>query len=415
MTISHNEDYQSEIRNDFPILNQAINGYPLVYFDNAATTQKPKQVIDQMSHYYQNCNANVHRGIHYLTELSTTLYEEARGSIKDFIQAKSDTECIFTKGTTDGINLVAYCFAEQFLNQEDEIIISGSEHHSNIIPWQIACQKTGAILKIIPFDEKGQLILEEYEKLLNEKTRLVAISHVSNLFGTIHPIQKMIDAAHKLDIPVLIDGAQAVSHIKVDVQKLDCDFYVFSAHKLYGPTGIGVLYAKEKWLEKFCPYQSGGEMIKDVSFDKTVYNDLPYKFEAGTPPICEAIGLHHAIKYINNISLDYIESHENALLHYALENLTQIPSITIIGKAIQRSPIISFTMDSIHPHDIGTVLNQNGIAIRTGHMCAQPALKQLKLNSVARISFALYNSIAEIDKFLENINNVKKFFDYDDE
>lgn len=415
MTDSHHDDLQNDIKNDFPILNQAINGYPLIYLDNAATTQKPKYVIDAMSQYYQTHNANVHRGIHYLTEVSTTLFEEARSSIKEYIHAKNEKECIFTKGTTDSINLVAYCFAEQFLKQDDEIIISASEHHSNIVPWQIACQKKGAKLKIIPFDDKGQLILDVYEKLLNEKTRIVAVSHVSNLFGTIHPIQKIVELAHQYDIPVLVDGAQAAGHLKIDVQQFDCDFYAFSAHKMYGPTGIGILYAKEKWLEKFTPYQSGGEMIKRVRFDKTVYNDLPYKFEAGTPAICEAIGLHHAINYINRISLDYIEQHETSLLQYTLNKLPHIPNISIIGNAILRAPIVSFTIKSIHPHDIGTVLNQNGIAIRTGHMCAQPALHELKLNSVARLSFGLYNTCAQIDKLMESLENVKKFFDYDDE
>lgn len=362
----------SQIRKDFPILHQTISGKPLIYLDNAATTQKPRCVMDAIVHYYECDNANVHRGIHTLSERATRAYEATRVKVQQFINAAHLREIIFVRGTTDAINLVAQSYGRPLLKAGDEIIVSQMEHHSNIVPWQILCEQTGAVLRVIPINPQGELIFEAFESLLNEKTRLVAITHVSNALGTINPIAAIIDKAHQYDIPVLIDGAQAVGHLSIDVQALDCDFYMFSGHKMYAPTGIGILYGKEKWLEKMPPYQGGGEMISQVSFEKTTYNVLPYKFEAGTPNIEGVIGLGAAIDYLQRIGFEAISAYEQQLLEYATQKLAEIPEVRIIGQAKHKSAIVSFVLENIHAHDVGTILDHAGIAIRSGHHCAMP-------------------------------------------
>ncbi|MBN9289121.1 MAG: cysteine sulfinate desulfinase [Gammaproteobacteria bacterium 39-13] len=398
------------IRDDFPILKLAVHGYPLAYLDNAATTQKPEQVVEAMQKYYFEQNANVHRGTYALTEIATVLFENARKKVQQFIHAQYPHECIFVRGTTEAINLVANGFSRSILKPQDEILVSQIEHHANIVPWQLVCKYTGAILRVIPCNDQGELLIDAYAALLGPKTKLVALTHISNVLGTINPIEKMIDMAHQNGTPILIDGAQAVAHQKIDVLALDCDFYAFSAHKMYGPTGVGVLYGKSEWLERLPPYQGGGEMIQSVSFDNTTYNMLPYKFEAGTMAICEAIGLGAAIDYLHHIGFDTIQQHENALLHYALTALENIPHFRFIGQAKARAPVISFVLGDVHPHDIGTILDQRGIAVRTGKHCAEPTLDRFGVNATVRASFAMYNTIQEIERLIKALLEVNMLF-----
>jgi cysteine desulfurase/selenocysteine lyase len=385
-----------KIRADFPILSQKVNGKPLVYFDNGATSQKPQVVIEAISKYYNEINANIHRGVHTLSQLATDAYEVSRGTIQSHINAKLACEVIFTSGTTHAINAVANGFAS-FLKAGDEVLVSALEHHSNIVPWQMLCERTGATLRVIPMNEKGELILSEYEKLLSNKTKIVTVNHISNALGTINPIKYMIDKAHEVGAAILIDGAQAVPHLKPDVQALDCDFYVFSGHKICGPTGIGILYGKEAWLHKLPPYQGGGEMIATVSFEKTTYADLPHKFEAGTPNIEAGIVLGTAIDYLNEIGFDNIAKYEHELLEYATEKLLQIEGVKIYGTATAKTSVISFNIGNIHPYDIGTIIDKLGIAVRTGHHCAQPIMDFYKILGTIRASFAFYNTKEEID------------------
>ncbi len=399
-----------QLRKQFPILSREVNNRPLVYFDNAATTQKPEAVIERLRNYYESENSNIHRGAHFLSQMATDAYEQARKTTASFINALHPHEVVFTRGTTESINLVAHSFCKKFLKPGDEILISAMEHHSNIVPWQIACQEHQANLKVIPIDRKGELIISEYHKLLNEKTRLVAVTHVSNALGTINPVKEIIEAAHRKDIPVLVDGAQATPHMPVDVQALDCDFYCFSGHKMYGPMGIGVLYGKEKWLEQIPPYQSGGEMIKDVSFGKTTYNDLPFKFEAGTPNVAGVLGLEAAINFISETGHDTISSHETDLLQYALEGLKNFDGIRFIGTPEHRAGVISFLLGDIHPYDAGTILDKLGIAVRTGHHCVQPVLDYYNIPGTIRISFAVYNTRQEVDTFIKGLATVREMF-----
>jgi len=398
------------IRDNFPILKLAVHGYPLAYLDNAATTQKPEQVVEAMQKYYFEQNANVHRGTYALTEIATALFENARKKVQQFIHAQYPHECIFVRGTTEAINLVANGFSRSILKPQDEILVSQIEHHANIVPWQLVCKYTGAILRVIPCNDQGELLIDAYAALLGPKTKLVALTHISNVLGTINPIKKMIDMAHQNGTPILIDGAQAVAHQKIDVLALDCDFYAFSAHKMYGPTGVGVLYGKSEWLERLPPYQGGGEMIQSVSFDNTTYNMLPYKFEAGTMAICEAIGLSAAIDYLYHIGFDTIQQHENALLQYALTALENIPHFRFIGQAKARAPVISFVLGDVHPHDIGTILDQRGIAVRTGKHCAEPTLDRFGVNATVRASFAMYNTIQEIERLIQALLEVNMLF-----
>jgi cysteine desulfurase / selenocysteine lyase len=392
-----------KIRADFPILSQKVRGKQLVYLDNAATTQKPQVVIDAISKYYSEQNSNIHRGVHFLSQQATTAYEDARKNIQQFINAPKSEQIILTKGTTDGINLVAHSFGKAFVKQGDEIIISALEHHSNIVPWQMLCEDRGAKLKVIPINQKGELLLEEFKKLLSPKTKLVAVNHISNTLGTINPIEEIIALSHTVGAKVLIDGAQAVAHTKVDVQQLDCDFYVFSGHKLFGPTGIGVLYGKEELLNAMPPYQGGGDMIKTVTFEKTEYNDLPHKFEAGTPNIVGGIGLGAAIEYVNSIGLENIAQQENDLLHYATEQLKMIDGIRFIGEADKKTSVISFIVDGAHPFDVGTILDQLGIAVRTGHHCTQPLMDFYQIPGTVRASFSFYNTKEEVDTLVEGL------------
>lgn len=398
------------LREDFPILSRMINGHPLIYFDNAATTQKPKSVIQSLSDYYSNLNANVHRGTYTLAEDATVAYENARTLIGRYISAKSSSECVFVRGTTEGINLVANAWTHQYLQPDDEILISQMEHHSNIVPWQLACQYSGAKLVVVACNDMGQIILEDYKKKLSDKTKIVAITHVSNVLGTINPIKVMVNLAHQRNIPVLVDGAQAAGHILINVDDLDCDFYAFSGHKMYGPTGIGVLYGKQHWLEKLNPYQGGGEMIRSVSFEKTEYNVVPYKFEAGTPAIGPAIGLGAAVSYLNTIDLSPIHEHELLLLQHATSQLKQIPEVRIIGEASNKIGIISMVIDNIHPHDMSTYLDHNGIALRAGQLCAEPLLARYDTKALLRASFGIYNTIDEIDQFITQLKNGIRFF-----
>jgi cysteine desulfurase/selenocysteine lyase len=390
-----------EIRKDFPILHRQVNGKPLVYFDNGATSQKPQQVIDVINRYYQHENSNIHRGIHTLSQEATDAYEKARTTVQQFINAKHHHEVIFTSGTTGSINLVASSFGKKHLQAGDEIIISTMEHHSNIVPWQMICEEKGAILKVIPISDKGELLMDEFEKLLSSKTKLVSISHVSNTLGTINPVKEIIKLAKKAGAFVLIDGAQAVPHTKVDVQALDCDFYAFSAHKMFGPTGVGILYGKEAILNELPPYQGGGDMIKTVTFEKTTYNELPHKFEAGTPNIVGGLGLAAAIDYMNNIGVANIEAYEHELLSYATEKIKQIEGIRIIGEASNKASVLSFLVDGTHPSDIGMIIDKLGIAIRTGHHCTEPLMNRFDIPGTARASFAFYNTKEEIDVFIK--------------
>ncbi|MEK7483724.1 MAG: cysteine desulfurase [Planctomycetota bacterium] len=397
-------------RKDFPILQQEIYGKPLVYLDNAASTQKPKEVIQTIQEYYERYNANIHRGVHYLSQKATDLYEGAREEVRHFINASKIQEIIYTRGTTESINLVAHSFVRNRLRPNDEILISAMEHHSNIVPWQILCEETGAKLRIIPMNEQGELRLDSYATLLSEKTKFLSLVHVSNALGTINPIRKMIQMAHQHQVPVLIDGAQAVSHLPVDVQQLDCDFYAFSGHKLFAPTGIGILYGKSTLLEKMKPYQSGGDMIRSVSFEKTTYNDLPYRFEAGTPHIEGGIGLGAAIRYIQKIGLSTIQAYEQELLEYATRALNGVPGIRFVGTAQEKASVLSFTLNEIHPHDIGTILDQEGIAIRTGHHCAQPVMHFFRIPATARASLAFYNTPDDIDALVQGLHKVLEVF-----
>ncbi len=398
------------IRKDFPILNERIHGKPLVYLDNGATSQKPRAVIDVIEKYYSQENSNIHRGVHYLSAQATLAYENARSKVRAFINAESDKEIIFVRGTTEGINLVAQSYARTFLKADDEIIISAMEHHSNIVPWQMVCEQVGAILRVIPINDDGEIIMSEYESLLNSKTKMVAVVHVSNSLGTINPIKKIIDLAHHKSIPVLIDGAQAVQHMAVDVRALDADFYTFSGHKLFGPTGVGILYGKKALLDKMPPYQGGGDMIRSVTFKKTTYNDLPAKFEAGTPNIAGGIALGATIDYIQGIGLDHIYAYEYELLKLATEKMSAIKGLRIIGTAKEKAGVISFVLDNIHPHDVGTILDQEGIAIRTGHHCTQPVMERFGVPATSRASVAFYNKIEEIDILVRAIHKVMEMF-----
>ncbi len=396
------------VRKDFPILQLKVHGKPLVYLDNAATSQKPQAVLDALNKYYREENANIHRGVHYLSEVATRGYEGTRVRIKNFLNAASEREIIFVRGTTEAANLVAQSYGRTHLKAGDEIIITGMEHHSNIVPWQMLCEDTGAKLRVVPLNNNGELIFEEFETLLNSHTKLVSLVHVSNSLGTINPIKKIIGLAHERKVPVFIDGAQAVPHMSVDVRELDCDFYAFSGHKIFGPTGIGVLYAKEALLKKMRPYQGGGDMIKSVTFEKTTYNDLPHRFEAGTPDIAGVIGLGAALEYVSGIGYDKIAAHEHELLEYATEALLAIPGLKIIGTAKHKASVISFVLDGIHPHDVGTILDRSGIAVRTGHHCTQPVMKRFNVPATSRASFAFYNTVAEVDALVQGIHTVMK-------
>ena len=400
----------ARIREDFPVLHQMVNGKPLVYLDNAATTQKPQAVIDALVRYYSADNSNVHRGVHTLSQRATEDYDSGRSKARQFLNAASDEEIIFVKGTTDGINLVAHSYARQHLGEGDEIIISTMEHHSNIIPWQVLCQEKGAHLRVIPISDAGELLMDEYESLLSSRTKLVAITHVSNVLGTVNPIKQIVEMAHSQGVPVLVDGAQATPHMPVDVQKLGCDFYVFSGHKIYGPTGIGVLYGKAEVLEAMPPYQLGSDMIKSVTFERTVYNDLPYKFEAGTPNIAGVIGMGAAIDYLTEIGMDRIDNYEHGLLEYGTECLSGIDGVKIVGNAPGKASVLSFVMDCAHPHDIGTILDTEGVAIRTGHHCAQPLMNRYGVPATARASLSFYNTKDEVDLLVKAIDRVIEVF-----
>lgn len=393
-----------DLRADFPILNLKVNGRPLVYFDNGATSQKPKSVIKAIETYYESENANIHRGVHHLSQIATDLYEKSRKTIQSYINANSSDEVIFTKGTTDSINLVAFSFGE-LLDPGDEIIISAMEHHSNIVPWQMLCKRKGCILKVVPFSEKGELLMGDFKKLLSSKTKLVSITHISNALGTINPIKEIIELSHEVGAKVLIDGAQSMQHMKVDVAELDCDFFAFSSHKVFGPTGVGVLYGKADLLNQMPPYQGGGDMIAKVSFEETTYNELPYKFEAGTPNIAGVIGTGKAFEFLASLEMDEVIKHEQALLNYAHTELALIEGIRFIGEAEHKASVVSFVIDGIHPFDIGTLLDKQGIAVRTGHHCTQPIMDFYKIPGTIRVSFAFYNTLEEIDLF---INALKK-------
>ena len=393
----------AEIRNDFPILNSKVRGKDLVYLDNGATAQKPTKVIDAINTYYKDYNSNIHRGVHHLSQVATTAYEEAREKLRGFINAPKLEEVIFTKGTTESINIVASCFGRNSLNKGDEVIISAMEHHSNIVPWQMICDEREAVLKVISINNKGELLMEEYKNLLSDKTKLVAVIHISNTLGTINPVKEIIDLAHQKGALVLIDGAQSVPHIKVNVQDLDCDFYAFSGHKMFGPTGVGILYGKSEYLNAMPPYQGGGDMIKEVTFEKTTYNCLPHKFEAGTPNIVGGIGLGVAVDYMQEVGIDLIHSREEELLTYATEKILQIEGVTIIGEAEDKASVLSFVVKGLHPFDVGTLLDQLGIAVRTGHHCTQPLMNFFEIPGTIRASFAFYNTKEEVDKLISGL------------
>jgi cysteine desulfurase/selenocysteine lyase len=399
-----------QIRQDFPILNETVHKHKLVYLDNAATTQKPLSVIKKIEEGYTRQNANVHRGVHFLSQMATEAHENARKTVQNFLGAEHSHEIIFTRGTTESINLVAYSFGETFLKEGDEIIVSEMEHHSNIVPWQLLRTRKNITIKVIPFNEKGELDLSVFESLFSERTRLVAVNHVSNVLGTINPVKQIIETAHSHNVPVLIDGAQSVPHISVNVKDLDVDFYVFSGHKIYGPTGMGVLYGKEKWLDAMVPYQGGGEMIAQVSFENTTFNELPYKFEAGTPDFIGSTALAEAIRYVQNIGMDEIAAYETYLLNYATEKLKNLGDIRIFGTSEHKSAVISMQVGNIHHYDIGTLLDKLGIALRTGHHCAQPIMKHFGIEGTLRASFALYNTTEEIDALIAGIQRVKQLF-----
>lgn len=400
----------NKVREDFPILSRQIYGKPLVYFDNGATTQKPLCVLDAMRNEYLNVNANVHRGVHYLSQQATDLHEAARETVRKFINAPKVEEVIFTRGTTESLNLVVSSFGDRFLSEGDEVIVSVMEHHSNIVPWQLLAAKKGIAIKVIPMTDEGDVIMEEYEKLFNEKTRIVSITQVSNVLGTINPVKEMIRIAHEHEVPVMVDGAQSTPHMKVDVQDLDCDFFAFSGHKIYGPTGIGVLYGKEKWLDEMPPYQGGGEMIESVSFEKTTFEKLPFKFEAGTPDYVATHGLATALNYVTELGLDYIFAHEQELTRYAMEQLKEIPDMRLFGTSQHKDAVISFLVGDIHHLDMGTLLDRLGIAVRTGHHCAEPLMHRLGISGTVRASFALYNTKEEVDALVAGIKRVSQMF-----
>jgi len=397
-----------KIRLDFPILQTGINGKPLVYFDNAATTQKPKVVIDTLVKYYSETNSNVHRGVHFLSEKATNAYEASRKTVQKFINAKKSEEIIFVRGTTEAINLITNTYGSKYIKENDEIIISTLEHHSNIVPWQMLCEKTGAKLKVIPINSKGEIIFEQYEKLISTKTRFVSVAYISNSLGTINPVKKIIELAHAHNIPIMLDGAQAIQHTKIDVQDLDCDFFAFSGHKIYGPTGIGILYGKENLLDSIPPYQGGGDMIKNVTFEKTTYNDLPYKFEAGTPNIAGSIGLASALNYVSDLGIENIAKYEHSLLEYGTQNLNEIDNMKIIGNANEKASVISFLVGNTHPYDIGTLLDQLGIAVRTGVHCTEPLMKFFNIPGTVRASFAFYNTKDEIDILIKGVKRASR-------
>ena len=394
------------IRSQFPILDQKVYGKPLVYFDNAATTQKPQSVIDTLCRYYQTLNSNIHRGAHYLAAEATEEYEQTRRAVQQFINARHSHEIVFTRGTTESINLVAASFGQRFLKEGDEVVVSAMEHHSNIVPWQLACERQGAKLRVIPFDDDGVLDLKALRGMLNEKTRIVAVNHVSNTLGTVNPIRQIVDIAHSHGIPVLVDGAQAISHFAVDVQELGCDFYCFSGHKMYGPMGVGVMYGREELLEQMPPYQGGGEMIKDVTFERTTYNELPFKFEAGTPAVGDVLGLHSAIRFMQQTGIENIARHEKELTEYATERLLQIKDLRIYGRAKEKTSVISFLVGNAHPYDVGTLLDKLGIAVRTGHHCTQPIMDRYGIPGTVRASFAVYNTREEVDVLISAIERI---------
>ncbi len=399
-----------KIRRDFPVLSQTVNGKPLVYLDNAASSQVPQSVIDRSSKYLAEEHSNIHRGVHYLSQHATTAYEAAREKVKRFINAPDVKECIFVRGTTEGVNLVAHSYGRKFINAGDEILVSQMEHHSNIIPWQMVAEERGAKLLMIPINDRGELLIDEYERLLNERTKIVAVSHVSNSLGTVNPLKEMIATAHKFGVPVCVDAAQSVPHFPVDVQDLDADFFVFSGHKMFAPTGSGIVYGKRKWLDAMPPYQTGGGMIRTVSFEGTTFAAIPEKFEAGTPAIAAGIGLGAAIDYINSIDFEAAAAYEHELLEYATQRLSDIPGVTVIGTAASKASVLSFTIEGIHPHDIGTILDQDGIAVRAGHHCAQPVMKFFEVPATARASFAFYNTREEVDKLADAVQKVIEVF-----
>jgi cysteine desulfurase/selenocysteine lyase len=407
--ISSSFDWE-RIRADFPILQLKIDGKPLIYLDNAASSQMPQQVIDRLVRYQTTQHANINRAVHYLSEVATLEYHNARCKLQHFINAREDREVIFTSGTTDSINLVMHGYGRKFIKAGDEIILTTLEHHSNIVPWQMLAEEKGAKIRVVPINDKGELEVDEYEKLFNERTKFVGLIHVSNALGTINPIKGMIDFAHRHSVPVLIDGAQAAPHIPIDVQALDCDFYAFSAHKLCGPTGVGILYGKATLLEAMQPFKGGGDMISSVTFEKTTYNTIPHKFEAGTPPIAAAIGFGAAVEYLTAIGIERIAAYEFDLLEYATKRLSEMPGVRIIGTAAEKTAVISFTIDGVHPHDVGTILNQDGIAVRTGHHCAQPIMQRFNVPATSRASFAFYNKKTEVDALVTGIKTVQKIF-----
>jgi cysteine desulfurase/selenocysteine lyase len=399
-----------KVRRDFPILREKVRGKPLVYLDNAATSQKPQVVIETLQKYYSRENANIHRGIHFLSERATQAYEDARAKVARFLNAVDGREIIFVRGTTEGINLVAQSYGRKIIGKEDEIILSAMEHHSNIVPWQILCEQVGARLRIIPMNDDGELLIDEYERLLGDRTKLVAVMHLSNALGTINPVKQIIQIAHRGGVPVLVDGAQAAPHLEVDVRDLDCDFYAFSGHKLYGPTGVGVLFGKASLLDAMPPYQGGGDMIRSVTFEKTLYNVLPYKFEAGTPNIAGGIGLGAAIDYLSQVGLELVTAYERELLDYATEAVSTISGVRIIGTAREKAGVLSFVLEGVHAHDVGTILDQEGIAIRTGHHCAMPVMQRFGVPATARASLAFYNTREEVDALVGATHKVKRMF-----
>ncbi len=400
----------NKIREDFPILSRTVYNRPLVYLDNGATTQKPRCVVDAITDEYYSVNANVHRGVHFLSQQATELHEASRETVRRFINARSTNEIVFTRGTTESINLLAYSFGEAMMKEGDEVIISTMEHHSNIVPWQLLAERKGIRLRVIPITDEGELIMDEYERLFTEKTRLVSVMHVSNVLGTVNPVRRIIDIAHSHGVPVLIDGAQSTPHFAVDMQELDCDFFAFSGHKIYGPTGVGVLYGKEEWLDRLPPYQGGGEMIKNVSFEKTTFNELPYKFEAGTPDYVATHALAKALDYVSEIGMDNIQRHEQELTRYAMERMAEIPGMRFIGTAPEKDAVISFLVGDIHHLDMGTLLDRLGIAVRTGHHCAEPLMRRMGIEGTVRASFGLYNTKEEVDILVAGIDRVRKMF-----
>lgn len=397
----------NKVWRDFPILNEKVYGKPLVYLDNAATTQRPVQVVNKISEYYLKYNANVHRGVHYLSNQCTDANEESRRIVQRFIHARSEKEIIFTKGTTESINLVAYSFGEAFIQAGDEIVVTEMEHHANIVPWQMLCERKGAVLKVIPFSDKGELDMQAFDRLLTDKVKLVAVTYISNVLGTINHVKEIIEKAHQVGAKVLVDAAQGIVHIPINVQELDCDFLAFSSHKIYGPTGIGILYGKEAILEQMPPWQGGGEMIKEVTFAKTTYNELPFKFEAGTPDFIGIVGLGEALQYVSKIGQETIANYEAELLDYATLKLKEIPGIKLYGEATEKASVISFLLDSVHPFDLGTILDQMGVAVRTGQLCAEPVMQHYGIPGLVRASFAMYNTIEEIDIFIQSIQKAK--------